>query len=103
MRQHSGVADCMRCAGVFAVLRVILMSCTDGPSVFVFVVESAADPAVAAVAALMQQQGAVSLQQQQWPAGVLSVWRQEQPGAAGRLVVTAQAGLASTCSQKIHK
>lgn len=89
------------------------MSCTDGPSVFVFVVESAADPAVAAVAALMQQQGAVSLQheqqqnphqqRQQWPAGVPSVWRQEQPGAAGRLVVTAQAGLASTCSQKIHK
>jgi hypothetical protein len=89
--------------------------------VFVFVVESGVDPANAAIAGLMRQQGALCLQHQQlaqhgssalghqhWPPGVLSVWRQQQElqqqqGAAGRLVVVAQAGLALTCSQKIHK
>ena len=132
----------MRLYGCVTLCPALLLSalrcvCVDGPSVFVFVVESALDPAVVAVAGLMQQQGALCLQQlhqkhqtqqqyqqgeriacalhngkqqqqQQWPPGVLAVWQQQhrrrqQQQCARRLVVVAQAGLATTCSQKIHK
>ncbi|KAF8066423.1 hypothetical protein HT031_002747 [Scenedesmus sp. PABB004] len=72
-----------------------------GPRVFVFAVESPADPAVAALSALLAgceplapAPGALP----PLPGHVLAAWRQ----GPGRLVLLVSAGLASTCSQKIH-
>jgi hypothetical protein len=85
-----------------------------GPRVFVFVVESAADLAVAALQDMMTQQqqqqqqqqlcGKSPLQQQQGgvagvPGNVLHCWQQ----GSQQVVLLLNAGLAQACSQKIHK
>jgi hypothetical protein len=82
----------------------------DGPRLFVFAVESAADAAVPALEALLEQQGATRMstchpqkqqeQERQAAGRVLALWQQP---AAGHAVALVAGGLASTCSQKIHK
>jgi hypothetical protein len=95
-----------------------LLFVAGGPHVFVFVVESADDPAVAALQEMMTQQQQQQQQQQRQLYGKSPLQRQQQQvGIAGlpgnvlhcwqqgseQVVLLLNAGLAQTCSQKIHK
>jgi hypothetical protein len=101
---------------IFCTLCAVCLLCdAGGPRVFVFVVESADDPAVAALQDMVTQQqqqqqlqlcGESQQQQQQQqgsaeglPGSVLHAWQQ----GPQQVVLLLDAGLASTCSQKIHK